>query len=143
MCNCPQMVVLAVALFVTLSSCAVGCLGNINSLSMSFVHWCYKATRQMEHKSHTLCNKSFPFSQMLFRTDRTVLSFSHIELIKRIEHYIILKSITYLRSVTNSSCLTRFARQSWSFVAQKIHQWLRTSLAVFKMIWCTVGVTCN
>lgn len=89
MCNCcyPQMVVLALAMFVALSSCAVGCSGNTNSVSMSFVHWCYEARRQMEQykKTHLLCNKSFP--QMLFSTDRTVPSSCHTELVERIEHH--------------------------------------------------------
>lgn len=54
----PQMVVFAVAVFVTLSSYAVGCSRSTNSVSTSFVH---EARRQTEHGSHTLCNQSFSF----------------------------------------------------------------------------------
>lgn len=54
------MVVLAVAVSVAPSSCALGCTGSTDSVSTSFVHGCCEARRQMELKIHTLCNKSFP-----------------------------------------------------------------------------------
>lgn len=53
------MVVLAVALFAALSSCAFGCSGSTNSVSVSFVRRCRWAGRQMEHESRALCNKTF------------------------------------------------------------------------------------
>lgn len=89
------MVVLAVAVFVTLSSYAVGCSRSTNSVSVSFVSRGWKPDVKFIHYAAKF------LVLPRFNADRTVLSFCHTELIKRIEHYI---KTNYSQSrVTNSS----------------------------------------